>query len=99
MDGDFLGADELGKVHPALLDGKATAKLSFGSIETQLFLKVESVISRPLRSATGAWMAEVERVDKGSHMHSVLSLLTDDEAFRVQAAIRMDHDIKNPHEK
>ena len=32
-------------------------------------------------------------------MHSILSLLSDDEAYRVLAAIRMDHDPKSQHEK
>ena len=28
MDGDLLGADELGKVHPAFTDGKSTARVN-----------------------------------------------------------------------
>ena len=99
MDGDLLGADELGRVHPSFSDGKPVAKQVMGSIETQMFLKIEAVINKPLRSATGAWMAEVDGVEKGTHMQSILSLLSDDEAYRVLAAIRMDHDPKSPHEK
>ncbi len=64
-----------------------------------MFLKIEAVINKPLRSATGAWMAEVDGVEKGTHMHSILSLLSDEEAYRVLAAIRMDHDPKTHHEK
>jgi hypothetical protein len=99
MDGDLLGADELGKVHPAFTDGKSTARLTLGSIETQMFLRIESVVSKPFRSATGAWMAEVDRAERGTHMHEILALLTDEEAFRVLAAIRMDQDPKSPQEK
>ena len=94
-----VGADELGKVHPAFADGKSRARLALGSIETQMFLRIESVVNKPLRSATGAWMAEVDRAEKGTHMHEILALLTDEEAFRVLAAIRMDHDPKAPLEK
>jgi hypothetical protein len=75
------------------------AKQVFGSIETQLFLKIESVINKPLRSSTGAWMAEVDKVGKGAHMQSILARLSDEEAFRVLAAIRMDSEPKASQEK
>ena len=48
-----------------------------------MFLRIESVINKPLRSATGSWMAEVDGVDKGTHMHAVMALLSDDESYRV----------------
>jgi hypothetical protein len=64
-----------------------------------MFLRIESVINKPLRSATGSWMAEVDGMAKGTHMHSVMALLSDDESYRVLAAIRMDHDPKLPTEK
>ena len=63
-----------------------------GSIRTQLFLRLESVVNRPLRASPGAWAAEVTGGLSGADMKGVLDALTDDQAARLVAVLRQTVD-------
>ena len=63
-----------------------------GSIRTQLFLRLESVVNRPFRASPGAWAAEVTGWLSGADMKGVLDALTDDQAARLVAVLRQTVD-------
>jgi hypothetical protein len=67
MDGNLMGADSLGRAFPPFQKGDPTIKQFIGSMETQLFLKLEAVINRPYRTSSNSWMIEIDRAPRGAH--------------------------------
>jgi hypothetical protein len=51
MDGTYRDGDSLGRFLECYSRNETVAKQSFGSIDTQFFLKIESVLNRPFRSS------------------------------------------------
>jgi hypothetical protein len=96
MDGNFRDGESLGRFLDCYSRNEALAKQTFGSIDTQFFLKIDSIVNRPLRSSPDACILEIDRYQKGAHMIDLLRILGDDEASRTSAVIRMDNDWKNP---
>jgi len=96
MDGNFRDGESLGKFLDCYSRNEVLAKQTFGSIDTQFFLKIESIVNRPFRSSHDACFLEIDRCQKGAHMIDLLRILGDDEASRTAAVIRMDNDWKNP---
>jgi hypothetical protein len=94
LDGDLKGADVFGGIYTPLSKGETVTKQVFGTIETQLFRRVDTVVNRLLRSASGSWMIEIDGVPKGSSMVEVLALLNDDEVSRAMALVRMDSEYR-----
>ena len=95
MDGNRSGAYELGRVFPPFQKGDTVIDQQYGSLKTQLFLRVDNIINKALRTAPGAWMMEIDRYPRGTHMRQIMVALNDDEALRTMAIIRMDPDRRN----
>ena len=96
MDGNRSSAYELGRVFPPFQKGDTVIEQQYGSLKTQLFLRVDNIINKPLRTAPGAWMMEIDRQPRGTHMRQIMVALNDDEYLRTMAIIRMDPDRRNP---
>jgi hypothetical protein len=92
MDGNFKDADTLGRFMDCYARNESVVKQSFGSLDVQFFLKIESINNRPFWSSPDACILEIDRCEKGAHMITLLRLLGDDEASRTLAVVRMDND-------
>jgi hypothetical protein len=99
MDGNLMGADSLGRAFPPFQKGDPTIKQFIGSMETQLFLKLEAVVNRPYRTSSNSWMIEIDRAPRGSHIMDVVTSLDENLVSRALAFIRMDSDPRLAHDK
>ena len=90
--GSFKGGDLLGRSFHPYEKGASTLRQAVGSLDVQLFLRPDLVINKPFRSSTNSWTLEVDNCPRDCNMSDVLDRLTDVEAKKTFAAIRMDRD-------
>jgi hypothetical protein len=96
MDGNHKGGERRGRMLNCYTRGEVLSRQALGSIETVFFQRLELIINRPFRSSPTAGMLEIDRCEKGAHMIDLLCILSDDEASRTHAVIRMDNDWREP---
>ena len=89
LDGDHKDGREMGRSFEVYKHGDTIAKQPFGSFEVQHFQDIDRVVNKPLRAAPNSWILDVEIV-KGSSMLDLLKLLTEDEASRMTAVVKME---------
>ena len=87
--GAFKGGDLLGRSFQPFERSNSTIRQAVGSMDIQLFLRLDQVLNRPFRSSTNSWMLEVD-CPRACNMTEVLDRLDDGEAKRAFSVIRMD---------
>ena len=88
--GAFKGGDLLGRSFQPFEKGYTTIRQPVGSMEIQLFLRLDQVLNKPFRSATNSWMMEVDNCPRACHMMVVIDRLKEAEAKKAYAVIRID---------
>ena len=58
--GAFKGGDLLGRSFQPFERSNSTIRQAVGSMDIQLFLRLDQVLNKPFRSSTNSWMLEVD---------------------------------------
>jgi hypothetical protein len=88
--GAFKGGDILGRSFQPFERGYPTIRQAVGSLDIQLFLRLDQVLNKPFRTSTNSWMMEVDNCPRACHMTVVIDRLDEGEAKKAYAVIRID---------